>query len=193
MGIDAAEAQIFTTVAATAALLKQRWPQGGSAYVIGEPSLCAAAEQAGFALTETNPDVVVLGFDHNLTYAKLKAATRAALAGAAVVATNPDVLTPTRDGYDPCVGVLIAAIVAAVPYVKPIVVGKPQPFMIEQAVLSLGVAKAETIMIGDQIATDILAGQRAGLRAVLLASDAPFNARKPDNSRCRRSEPSRTR
>jgi len=55
------------------------------------------------------------------------------------------------------------------------VVGKPHPFMIEQALKHLGTGKAETVMIGDQIATDIVAGQSAGLRAILLAGDMPFN------------------
>ena len=48
--------------------------------------------------------------------------------------------------------------------------------MIEQALKHLGTSKEETVMIGDQIATDIVAGQSAGLRAILLASDVPFNA-----------------
>ncbi len=126
LGVAVTEAQIFTAIGAAAALLKQRWPQGGRAFVVGERALCAAVEEAGFVLTHANPEVVVLGFDHELTYEKLRIATRAALAGATVVATNPDALTPTPDGYDPCVGVLIAAISAAVPPVEMIVVGKPQ-------------------------------------------------------------------
>jgi 4-nitrophenyl phosphatase len=56
------------------------------------------------------------------------------------------------------------------------VVGKPDPFMIKQALGHLGTRKQETVMIGDQVATDIAAGQAAGLRAILLASDVPFNA-----------------
>ena len=57
------------------------------------------------------------------------------------------------------------------PTAVPIVVGKPHPFMIEQALKHLGTSKEETVMIGDQIATDIVAGQSAGLRAFLIASD----------------------
>ncbi len=56
----------------------------------------------------------------------------------------------------------------------PIVVGKPQPLTIEQALACLG-NKSETVMIGDQIGTDIAAGQSAGLRSILVASDVPFN------------------
>jgi 4-nitrophenyl phosphatase len=157
-------------------LLQQRWRPGTPVFAIGEQPLLAALEQAGYHLTGTNAEVVVLGFDSELNYAKLRTAIRAALAGAAVIATNPDVLTPAHDGYDPCVGVLTAAVAAAVPTAVPIVVGKPHPLMIEQALKHLGTSKEETVMIGDQIATDIVAGQSAGLRAILLASDVPFNA-----------------
>jgi 4-nitrophenyl phosphatase len=119
---------------------------------------------------------VVLGFDSELDYAKLRTAIRAALAGATIIATNPDVLTPVRDGYDPCIGVLTAAVTAAVASAKPIVVGKRHPFLIEQALGYLGTAKHETIMVGDQVVTDIAAGKAAALRSILLASDVPFNA-----------------
>jgi 4-nitrophenyl phosphatase len=176
MGVAVTQAQIFTTIEASVALLRQRWPRGGRAYVIGEAPLCAAVGDAGFTLAGADADVVVIGFDCSLTYDKLRIATRAALGGAPVIATNPDVLTPAPDGYDPCVGMTIAAISAAVPDGEMIVVGKPQPFMIERAAALLGVEKCEAIMIGDQLATDIVAGQRAGLRSILLASDAPFNS-----------------
>jgi 4-nitrophenyl phosphatase len=172
MGIPATAAQVFNTISAATNLLQQRWPPGTPVFAIGEQPLLEALEQAGYHLTGTNAEVVVLGFDSDLNYAKLRTAIRAALEGAAIV----DVLTPVQDGYDPCVGVLTAAVVAAVPSAVPIVVGKPHPFMIEQALKHLGTSQQETVMIGDQIATDIVAGQSAGLRAILLASDVPFNA-----------------
>jgi 4-nitrophenyl phosphatase len=176
MGIPATAAQVFNTISAVTSPLQQRWPPGTPVFAIGEQPLLETLEQSGYRLTGTDAEVVVLGFDSELNYAKLRTAIRAALAGATIIATNPDVLTPVRDGYDPCVGVLTAAVAAAAPTAAPIVVGKPHPFMIEQALKHLGTAKAETVMIGDQIATDIVAGQSAGLRAILLASDIPFNS-----------------
>ncbi|WP_262047591.1 HAD-IIA family hydrolase [Bradyrhizobium sp. Bra78] len=176
IGIPAEARQVFNTISATTSLLARRWPQGTPVFAIGEQPLRTAIEAAGYDLTSEDPEVVVLGFDSTLDYAKLRTTIRAALAGAAIVATNPDVLTPGHDGYDPCVGVMTAAVVAAVPSAKPVVVGKPQPFLIERALEHLGTAKHETIMIGDQLATDIAAGNAAGLRSVLLASDVPFNA-----------------
>jgi 4-nitrophenyl phosphatase len=176
IGIPATAPQVFNTISSVAALLRSRWPEGTRVFAIGEQPLIEAIEAAGYRLSDKDAEVVVLGFDSGLTYAKLRSGIRAALAGATIVATNPDVLTPVQDGYDPCVGVLIAAVTAAVPSAEPIVVGKPRPLMVEQALRHLGTQKHETVMIGDQIATDIVAGQSAGLRSILLASDVPFNA-----------------
>ncbi len=183
MGIPASAEQVFNTITAATALLQEKWPSSTAVFAIGEKPLFESIEAAGFQITENDPQVVVLGFDHQLSYAKLRLAVRAALAGAAVIVTNPDVLTPVENGYDPCVGVLSAAVCAAVPTAKPIVVGKPHPFLIEQALAHIGTNRDETIMVGDQIATDIVAGRRAGVRTVLLASDVPFNrsdAAQPD-------------
>ena len=176
MGIPATAPQVFSTISAVQGLLRQQCVPGTRVFAIGEKPLLETLEDAGYRLTGTDAEVVVLGFDSELSYAKLRIAVRAALAGATVIATNPDVLTPVHDGYDPCVGVLIAAVTAAVPTAAPIIVGKPHPFMIEQALSYIGTQKDETVMIGDQVATDIIAGQSAGLRSILLTSDVPFNA-----------------
>jgi 4-nitrophenyl phosphatase len=140
-------------------LLQQRWP-GTPAFAIGEQPLLETLEQAGCYLTGTTADVVVLDFDSGLNYAKLHTAIRAALVGATIVAANPDLLTPVHDG--------LTAV--------PTVVGRPHPFTIEQALKHLGTSKEETVMIGDQLATTIVAGRSAGLRAILIAGNVPFNA-----------------
>jgi 4-nitrophenyl phosphatase len=178
IGIPAEPPQVFNTISAVTTLLQQRWPRTTPIFAIGERPLLEAIEESGFRLTAVDPEIVVIGFDAGFDYAKLRTAIRAALAGASVIATNPDVLTPVHDGYDPCVGAMMAAVTAAVPSVTPIVVGKPHPFLIEQALAYLGTARHETIMVGDQVATDIAAGQAAGLRSILLASDVPFNVVK---------------
>jgi len=176
MGIPATAAQVFNTIAATTTLLQQRCRRGTSVFAIGETPLSEALEESGYRLSGEDAEIVILGFDYHFTYAKLRTAVRAALNGATVIVTNPDVLTPVDDGYDPCVGSLAAAVTTTAPNAVPIVVGKPQPLMIEQALAYLGTTKSGTVMIGDQIGTDIAAGQSAGLRPIMISSDVPFNA-----------------
>src|SRR5881392_1009537 len=59
-GLDVPEAAIWTSALATAQFLDSQRP-GGSAYVIGEAGLTTALHEAGYVLTETLPDYVVLG------------------------------------------------------------------------------------------------------------------------------------
>jgi len=176
MGVPVSAAQVFNAISATASLMRRRWPPGTRVFAIGENPLLEELEAGGFTSAGEKAEVVVLGFDYALTYDKLRTAVRAALNGAAVVVTNPDTLTPADSGFEPCVGVLAAAVTAAVPSAVPIVVGKPQPFMVEEALAHVATAKSETIMIGDQIATDIVAGQSAGLRSVLVTTGLPYIA-----------------
>jgi 4-nitrophenyl phosphatase len=176
IGVPVSPAQVFNAISATASLMRRRWPAGTRVFAIGETPLIEELESSGFTLSGENAEVVVLGLDYALSYDKLRTAVRAALNGAAVVVTNPDTLTPADSGFEPCVGVLAAAVIAAVPAVVPIVVGKPQPFMVEEALAQVGTAKSATIMIGDQIATDIVAGQSAGLRSVLVTTGLPHVA-----------------
>ena len=173
MGVYATPAQVITAISATASLMRRRWREGTRIFAIGEKPLFDALAESGFEFASEQAEVVVLGFDYELTYAKLRIAVRAALGGAAVVVTNPDVVTPSDDGFEPCVGATLAALMAAVPAANPIIVGKPESHMIEEALAYIGAARSETIMIGDQIATDIAAGQKAGLRSILVTTGVP--------------------
>ena len=176
MDVPVSAAQVFNAISATASLMRRRWRPGTRVFAIGETPLLEELEAGGFTLSGESAEIVVLGFDYALTYDKLRTAARAALNGAAIVVTNPDTLTPADSGFEPCVGVLAAAVTAAVPAAVPIIVGKPQPFMVEEALAYLATARSETIMIGDQIATDIVAGQSAGLRSVLVTTGLPYKA-----------------
>lgn len=176
MGIITEPEHVFCAVSATASLLRRRWPGATTVFAIGEQPLFEALGEAGFTQAGENAEIVVLGFDRALTYDKLRTAVRAALGGAPVVVTNPDMLVPVEEGFEPCVGVLMAAVQAAVPDCRSIVVGKPEPAMIEEALGFLGTPRDGTIMIGDQVNTDIAAGKRAGLRSILVKTGVAASA-----------------
>ncbi|MGC4025507.1 MAG: HAD-IIA family hydrolase [Mesorhizobium sp.] len=162
---------VVTSAEATAGHFGISFPRGTSVFAIGEPVLFDALEREGARLTDADDaEVVVLGFDYDLTYAKLRRAVRAVMGGARLLVTNPDRITPTESGFEPCVGATLAAITAAVPSVQPVIIGKPSPLMINEALRRLGSDPQSTIMIGDQVATDIVAGQAAGLRSFLVQS-----------------------
>lgn len=174
MGVEIGPEGVLTAGDAAAAHVRGQFGRGARTFVIGEKVLIEAAEREGLTVAgAADVDVVLLGFDYALNFDKLRVAVQALLGGAKLVVTNPDVLTLTSDGYEPCVGATLALLKASVPEVEPVVAGKPSPVMIREALVRLGSTHQETIMVGDQIVTDILAGQSAGLRSFLLTTGVP--------------------
>ncbi|MFB2551901.1 HAD-IIA family hydrolase [Ensifer soli] len=174
LGVALSDAQVLTSTDATAAYVGRHFRAGIATYVIGEAALVDAVTAAGASLVDhERADLVVLGSDYDFNFRKMFVATRALRAGAALVVTNPDVIAPLEDGVEPCVGAFLAALLAAAPDVVPAIVGKPSPLMILEALERLGTRPEETIMVGDQIATDIIAGQSAGLRSYLVSTGIP--------------------
>jgi 4-nitrophenyl phosphatase len=170
-GAQVAVEQIITAATAMADYVRSELKEGAALYVIGEPALCGALKQGGSILLDgaIEPvDAVVVGGDSNLTYEKLKNAALLLQRGARLVGTNPDLLRPTEEGLVPEAGTTLAALQAATG-VTPVVVGKPEPILFEMAIGKLGSEPAETAILGDRLETDILGGQRAGLKTVLVA------------------------
>jgi NagD protein len=165
-GLDVPEQAIWTSALATADFLKSQIP-GGSAYVIGEAGLTTALHEAGFIMTETNPDYVVVGETRSYSFDAITKAIRLIGKGARFIATNPDATGPSADGPLPATGAVTAMITKATG-MEPYVVGKPNPMMFRSAMNRIGAHSENTAMVGDRMDTDIVAGIEAGLHTILV-------------------------
>ncbi|MGY3610420.1 MULTISPECIES: HAD-IIA family hydrolase [unclassified Bradyrhizobium] len=163
---------VVTSAITAAQLIRAKYPDASRVYVIGAPSLVKAIADVDLEVTDRNPEVVVMGLDRQITHDKMRTAVEAILNGAAFIGTNPDLLLPTANGFEPGAGATITAVAAAT-QVKPLIVGKPEAHMIETALTRLRTARSSTLLIGDQIQTDIQAGKRAGLPTVLVTTGVP--------------------
>jgi 4-nitrophenyl phosphatase len=170
MGIDCTEADIMTSAEATAAFVAT-----GSAYVIGEAGMFEALAKQGITIDDARPDAVIVSYDRDFDYAKLKRACELIHAGARFVASNPDACLRTDEGIHPGTGAIVAA-VAAGSGVAPIVIGKPRRALFDQAVAAMKLPPGEVVVIGDSVDTDIAAAANAGLRSVLLLTGVSTRA-----------------
>lgn len=169
MGVEGlTEENFITSAMATATFLSAQKP-GGTAYVIGGNGLASELYKAGFSLTENKPDYVVVGKTAHFNFEMMKKALRFIEHGAKFIATNPDVVDPTENGLEPAAGSILASIEVASGK-KPYVVGKPNALMMMIARKKLGSHAAETVMIGDRMDTDIVAGLEAGMTTCLVLS-----------------------
>ncbi|MBG6238766.1 NagD protein [Mycetocola sp. CAN_C7] len=165
-GLDVPEEFIWTSALATAAFLKDQMP-GGSAFVIGEAGITTALHEAGFIMTETAPDYVVVGETRNYSFEAITKAIRLINKGARFIATNPDATGPSSDGPMPATGA-IAALITKATGKEPYIVGKPNPMMFRSALNKIGAHSENTGMIGDRMDTDVVAGIEAGLHTILV-------------------------
>ncbi len=165
-GIVVPEDRIWTSALATASFLKQQKP-GGTAFVVGEAGILTALHDAGFVMTETDPDFVVVGETRNYSFEAITKAIRLINAGARFISTNPDATGPSPEGPLPATGA-INALISKATGKQPYIVGKPNPMMFRSALNRIGAHSHNTGMIGDRMDTDIVAGMEAGLHTVLV-------------------------
>jgi NagD protein len=166
LGLDVPPDIIFTSAIATARFLRSQRPNG-TAFVIGESGLTEAIHNVGYIITDLSPDYVVLGETLSYDIKLVTKAIRLIARGARFVATNPDASGPTETGIVPACGAM-AALIERATGVSPFFVGKPNPLMIRTALNHLGLHSENTIMVGDRMDTDIVAGVEAGLDTILV-------------------------
>ena len=141
--------------------------------VMGADELALAVARAGHEIVDfkryREAGVVVVGNDFDLSYDRLTTAARAAAAGAPIVTPNVDPRLPIENGeFLPGCGSIVRAVAVAAD--RPVVVvGKPEPPLFTIALERLGLAAAETAMVGDSVASDIRGGRGVGMPTVLYA------------------------
>ena len=167
-GLNVPADRIFTSAIATARFLQNQNPNG-KAFVIGESGLTQALHEVGYVQTDTDPDYVVLGEVNNYHFELIAKAIRLINNGAMFIATNPDSTGPTETGIVPATGAL-AALIEKATNRAPFFVGKPNPLMMRTAMKYMGMHTENTVMVGDRMDTDIVAGVMSGLETILVLS-----------------------
>lgn len=172
LGIEACREDFITSSQATAWYLKENH-SGKRLYVCGTNSLKEELRREGFAIANgpEDTDVIVMGFDTELTFRKLHDVCYILLTRPDIpyIATNPDYVCPTEFGSVPDCGSVCDMVFNATGK-RPVVIGKPTPLMPRLAMQALGYAKEETAVVGDRIYTDIKSGLNAGITTVLVMS-----------------------
>lgn len=165
-GIEANKEDVFTTSLAAAEYMYDHYPHT-SIYVIGEEGLTSALREKSFNFTEKEPEAVIIGIDRNITYEKLATACLAVRNGAKFYSTNGDVALPTERGLLPGNGA-ITSVISISTQTEPVFIGKPNTIIMEQALKVLGTSEEQTLMVGDNYDTDILAGINVGMDTLLV-------------------------
>jgi 4-nitrophenyl phosphatase len=175
-GVEITSDAILTSSQATAAHLSTIAPPGTRVYAIGKAGVRQALKEHHFVLTNAEDEMngqraeyVVVGWDQDLSWRKLATASLLIHNGAGFIGTNPDTSFPTERGPVPGNGAQLAALQAATG-VPPLVLGKPEPGMFQEAMRRMGARPETTAIVGDRLNTDIAGGIRAGITTILVLS-----------------------
>ena len=172
-GIDAALDEIMTSAIATAEYIRTHYGAGGKAFCIGLEGISEAIAAVGITAVSLDDcskcDYVIVGMSPDFDYKQLVRAQQEILInGAKLIGTNPDRTYPWNDGtVRPGGGTLLIAVVACTD-AKPIMIGKPELYMVELLAKRFNVSPTDCLMVGDKLGTDILMGNRFGMHTLLV-------------------------
>ena len=168
LGIEVGTEVFYTSALATAIFLSSQKSKG-SAFIIGEAGLINALYNVGYTMNNVDPDYVVMGESRTYSYEKIENAVNLVLQGAKLIGTNPDLTGPIENGIAPATKSLIAPIELATGR-NAYFVGKPNPLMMRNALKKIKCTREETIIIGDRMDTDIVAGIESEIDTCLVLS-----------------------
>ena len=200
LGAPVTADRIVSSPRATALYLRDHEPEVRHVLTVGASGLDRELADAGFRVTRAGdagerirgegvegtdggngweaagrPEAIVVGLDPHIDYLRLTVATDCVRAGARFVATNRDPVYPTERAVRPGAGSIVAAIEAA-SGVTPVSIGKPEPYLLEEAARTVGREPGEAVMIGDNLGTDIGAALAVGARSVLMLTGVTSRA-----------------
>ena len=178
MGIETVPADILSSAVVTTDVLRERGFEGKRALVVGGDGLRSAAQGAGL-VAEPDPDpagidVVLVGWDPEFNYAKMKRAATAVRQGAAFLASNADATFPAPEGPLPGAGAILASIEVAGGR-RAEVLGKPHKPMTNAILKRLNGAQP-IAAVGDRPDTDLAGAFEMGWMTILVLSGVTSRA-----------------
>lgn len=172
MGIPVVQEQILLSSDALLVFLKRE--RVGSVYAIGTQSFVDLLSENGIEHVCEAPEAVVLAYDTELTYDKLRTASILLQDhDMPYYATHTDIVCPTEQGDVPDVGAMMKLLDATTGRLPQRTFGKPELGMVQHVYDRLGLSADESVFIGDRVYTDYAMATRCHARFIgVLSGDS---------------------
>ena len=185
MGVPETFCHVLTSGQAAARYIRRNYP-GKKGFWLANQTEWAELRALGIEEDQNHPDYVLITFDTELDYRKLTLLCAFVRRGLPYIATHPDFNCPTENGFIPDIGATIAYVKASTGREPDVIIGKPYPGIMEEAMQWMQVTRSQAAMAGDRLYTDIAAGKNSGINSILVFSGettremAAASSHKPD-------------
>lgn len=170
MGIVASENNMFTSSQATAMYLLEKYKKP-KVYCVGTKDFINELKRYEITIINTldyDIDCVVVGFDTELNYEKIKIACELISSGKDFIGTNMDLVCPVNGGkFIPDCGAICNLIKTAVK-TEPKYIGKPNKEMVEIISNKMNINKDKIVVVGDRLYTDVAIGINSGIKSICV-------------------------
>ena len=141
-------------------------------FVVGTKSFIEELKSFNINTTEDLEEDIqcaVVAYDNELIYKKIEKICELLSTKKNIdyIATNPDLVCPTKFGFVPDCGAICKMIKLAVNR-EPIFIGKPNKIIGDLCIKKSGFTKEETLVIGDRLYTDIACGINSNIDTALV-------------------------
>ncbi len=127
--------------------------------------------KAGIKYSEKSPQLIIIAFDTELTYGKLRRVVSHINNGVDYIVTHTDRLCPVNVGSMPDAGSMLQMVREAT-HKEPLeVIGKPSKRIVDYVVMENRLSRDDVLIIGDRADTDIMMARAAGIDSVLIARE----------------------
>lgn len=176
MGINVTKEDFFTSTLATIYYLKNDLSYNNELiYAMGTEAFKKELRAENLNVVDDKDQnkfdakIVLIGYDTELTYQKLRDVSFLLTKDVTYIATHPDLVCPTSFGFVPDCGTMCNMLYDATGK-NPKCIGKPNAEMINVILERLNVTKEETVIIGDRLYTDIASGINASVDTICVLS-----------------------
>ncbi len=166
LGLNVTADHIFTSGQATAVYIKGQFPDK-KIICFGTRDLQHEIRTHDLCLVDSDPDLIVLGFDTTLTYKRIWQLCDLVRSGLPFIATHSDLNCPIEDGFMPDTGSFLTLIETSTGRKPDVIIGKPHRHILDALSGITGVKSRECAMVGDRLYTD-MALEKFGVFTILV-------------------------
>jgi len=168
LGFNLKREELLTATEATVFYLKEKYPDA-RVMPLGMSGFVGELIDGGINIVDDSPDVVLLAYDKTINFDKLNKAGHYIKQGSVFLATHPDMLCNSSDGYDIDIGAFIMILEKSTG-VKATIIGKPEDTMARLSMKRLNLPAKDIAVIGDRLYTDIAFANKNKMQSVLVLS-----------------------